>query len=235
MKNSLVELFADKLALPRQARQRLNTLVGSEVMNGLMDAAEQRLLAVRSKLADELANPPKGQAATEAAAVKKIDGIRKAFDAASAAKHAALEDLMHGESEWMGQSLAWGQRAVGIEYELLQSSDPRLQDFLIVLARRDQDVRLALRTEPVAPPPMARAMGERLYWVSNLEEVTHARQVIEECSQRCKVMQLQPVSAKTVLATFEEMIETLRHALAPLYIQPPHLVQGEVVFDQPRR
>ena len=227
MKTSF-EIFADRLALPRDMKLRLSTLLDSDSAHQLVDEAERQGIAARTALIEKTAGLSKAYVANIGKPVKKALEAKRAYETSVSAMQLAHKEWMQAEGELYAFEYSGQVQVNTAERELLQSSDPRLSEFLSILAQKDDDVRNKVHYAAVPEPKM---FGTRLRHFNNLEEIQSARAVLLDCMTRCREMQTQPLSSEKISKALAEMCASLVPALAPLDVKAPVVGKDNEVID----
>ena len=220
------EILTGRLALPRDMQSRLSALLDSGVAVQLMDEAERKGIEARAALVGKIAQLSKAHVANVGKPAKKTFEAKRSYEMSVSAMHLAHKEWMQAESELYAFESSLQQQVNVAERDLLQSSDPRLSEFLSILAQKDDDVRNRVHYVAV---PERKMFGTQLKHFNNVEAIQSARAVLLDCMTRCREMQMRPVSAADISKALAAMCALLGDALATLDVRAPMIKDGELV------
>lgn len=228
MKKGLLSSILGKSPdIPRPVRDRLVAVMESDLATDLLNKHEQDRLAKRAQLAKRLAELPKQHEKTIADAGKRAQEALQAHEKALQAARKAMEAMNEASTLSYGAQLQMQYQVGAVERELLESADPRINDFILQINLLEGAARL--RHEFWVEPIKLMGGGYDKKYHSNTEQVKKAGDLLAELKANCRTMQLQAISRAEVESRFMEMIDQLEPVLAPLDLRPMRLEDGEVL------
>lgn len=221
------QIFADRVTLPRDLQSRLKILLDSGVADQLMDQEERRSIAARTSLVEKIAQITKAYAANVGLPTKNKLDAQRVYVTSVSAMQLAHKDWMAAESEMYAFEYPVQAQINAAERELLESSDPRLSEFLALLARKDGEARNKIQHRSVVERTR---LVSQIKHHNNVDVIESARAVLLTCMNRCREMQMQPFSSAEISQELAAMCASMGEVLAPLGLQAPVINEdGEVV------
>ena len=223
MSQSFQQFLFWKKSFSSQQNKKLQTLFDLNVVKDAMQANEKEEIEAREKLISDLifARNRMNDSVDDCGLADAIAKYEKAVEnekflygkvCEARVKHASLNFSM--------------QMSVGeIEKKLLNSSDPRLTEFINILSEKFNEIRMKVSLSVyitrnwLTKDPIQHVVG-------NQEDIQAALDCINECIQVSKELQMQAFSAKHYESLIGEMCKTLAGVLSPFQILAPSIEDG---------